>query len=174
METMKQFKYFSIMNHEKEEAYLRDMHKNGWRFVKVTGLGRYHFEKCEPADVIYRLDYNTAINDSRTEYLQIFSDCGWEYIQTYAGYSYFRKDAAETNGEESIFSDDESKTAMMGRVYKGRILPLVGILCACLLPQFIINIINKNYGIYALLGAIIGIYLGVFATCAVSYYKGKK
>ena len=174
METMKQFKYFSIMNHEKEEEYLRDMHKKGWRFVKVTGLGRYHFEKCEPADVVYQLDYNNAINDSRTEYLQMFSDCGWEYLQTYAGYSYFRKPASEMNGEENIFSDSESKTAMMGRVYQGRILPLVGILCACLLPQFVINIINKNYGISALLGSIIGVYVAIFATCAISYYKGKK
>jgi hypothetical protein len=174
MEMMKQFKYFSILSHEKEEKYLRDMHNKGWRFVRVTGFGRYHFEKCEPADVIYRLDYNTAINDSRTEYLQMFSDCGWEYIQTYVGYSYFCKPASEMNSDENIFSDSESKTAMMGRVYKGRVLPLVGIFCACLLPQFITNIINKNYGIVALLGAILGIYIGVFITCAISYYKSKK
>ena len=62
----------------------------------------------------------------------------------------------------------------MGRVYQGRILPLVGILCACLLPQFVINIINKNYGISALLGSIIGVYVAIFAACAISYYKGKK
>ena len=45
---LKQFKYFTIFEYEKEEKYLREMHKSGWRFIKVTGFGKYHFEKCTP------------------------------------------------------------------------------------------------------------------------------
>ena len=44
----KEWKYFTIFNHEKEEEYLRDQHRAGWKFVKVTGIGFYYFEKCTP------------------------------------------------------------------------------------------------------------------------------
>ena len=42
MEVKKQFKWFSIFEYEKEQDYLREMQKAGWKFVKVTGLGMYH------------------------------------------------------------------------------------------------------------------------------------
>ena len=30
------FKYFSIAEYEKEEAYLRKMHQQGWKLVKIS------------------------------------------------------------------------------------------------------------------------------------------
>lgn len=83
METMKQFRYFTIFNHKKEEDYLIEKHKSGWKFTRVSGLGVYHFEKCEPKDVVYQLDYNPQTKDTKQEYLQMFADCGWDYIQDY-------------------------------------------------------------------------------------------
>ena len=41
MQVKKQFKWFTIFEYEKEQDYLREMHKSGWKFVKVTGLGVY-------------------------------------------------------------------------------------------------------------------------------------
>ena len=174
MEIKKESHFFSILQHKKEEEYLRAMHKSGWRFVRVCGFGKYHFEKCEPEDVVYQLDYNPQTKERYAEYLQMFSDCGWEHIQDYAGYGYFRNPAARMNGDEEIFNDDDSKTAMMSRVFKSRLLPLCGILCGFLLPTFIINIINQNYFPVVFLGAIIGVYIGVFTVCGISYYKMKK
>ena len=58
METKKQFKWFTIYEYEKEQEYLRRMHREGWKFRKVSGLGMYHFEACVPEDVVYQLDYN--------------------------------------------------------------------------------------------------------------------
>ena len=57
MKTKKEFRYFTIFNYENEQEYLREQHKHGWKFVKVTGLGMYHFEECDSEDVIYPLDY---------------------------------------------------------------------------------------------------------------------
>ena len=37
--TKKTIKFFSILEHEKEEKYLREMHKSGWKFVKISKLG---------------------------------------------------------------------------------------------------------------------------------------
>lgn len=172
METKKEFKIFTIFEHKKEEEYLRRQHQAGWRFVKVSGLGVYQFEKCPPEDVVYQLDYNKDAD--REEYLRMFSDCGWEYIQDYVGYSYFRKSAADMNGAEEIFSDDSSRLAMMERVYKGRLLPLLVIFCTILVPQLIINIMNGHYVMAVFFGGMFGVYLAVFCYCAVHYYRQKK
>ena len=74
MEKKVVFKYFTIFEHEKEQDFLRKMHKSGWKFVKVTGIGLYHFEKCEPEDVIYQLDYNQEGLAHREEYLQMLEN----------------------------------------------------------------------------------------------------
>lgn len=137
MEIKKVTKYYTIFEHEKEEKFLRDMHKSGWKFTKVSGLGRYHFEKCEPKDVIYQLDYNKEGLKNKDEYTKMFADCGWEYVQTYFGYTYFRKPANEMNSNEEIFCDNESKLQMMKRVYLGRILPILIIFLAIIIPAFI-------------------------------------
>ena len=173
METKKEFRWFSIVQHIQEQDYLREQHKNGWKFVKVTGLGIYHFEKCEPEDVIYQLDYNQEGSAHKDEYLQMFADCGWEYIQEYVGYSYFRKSANAMNGDEEIFCDDESRLAMMERVYKGRLLPLLVLFFACLMPQFIINLTGGRYLVATFMGGILAVYVAVFAIFAVQYYRFK-
>ena len=173
MEIKKEWKYFSIFNHEKEEKYLRDQHKAGWKFIKVTGLGVYHFEKCRPEDVVYQLDYNQDGLKNKHEYIQMFSDCGWEYIQDYVDYSYFRKPAADMKGDEEIFSDESSRLAMMERVYKGRLLPLLIIFSACLLPQFVLAMTNGRYALAAIMGALLGVYIAVFGYCAVCYHRKK-
>ena len=173
METKTEWKYFTIFHHEKEEEYLRNQHKAGWKFVKVTGIGLYHFEKCRPEDVIYQLDYNKEGLQNKAEYVQMFADCGWEYIQDFVDYSYFRKPAAEMNGNEEIFCDESSRIAMMERVYKGKLLPLLVIFSACLLPQFILNLVNGRYGFAVFMGGILALYAAFFVSCAVSYCRKK-
>ncbi len=175
METKKQFKWFTIFEYEKEQEYLRDMHKSGWRFVKVRGLGMYHFEKCAPQDVIYQLDYNKEGLAQKEEYLQMFNDCGWEHLQDYAGYSYFRKPVSSDETADEIFCDEESRMQMMERVIKGRMLPLLVIFVAVLLPQFIMNLFSfHDYLLAAFDGGVLVVYLTVFLTCAVKYIQFKK
>ena len=173
MTTKKEFRYFSIFNYEKEQEYLQEQHRLGWKFRKVTGLGTYHFEQCRPENVIYQLDYNQEGSAHKDEYIQMFADCGWEYIQEFAGYSYFRKPAAAMDAEESIFCDDSSRLAMMERVYKGRLLPLLLIFSACILPQFAINLSNGRYFLAALMGSISFIYIFFFIYCAIHYCRRK-
>lgn len=137
--TKTEYRYFAIPEWEKEERYLQERHRSGWRFTKATGLGRYHFEKCEPQDVVYQLDYNQEGIAHKEEYVQMFRDCGWEYLQDFYGYSYFRKPVSEMNGEEKIFCDEESRIEMMKRVFRGRIIPLLLILFLVIIPQTFIQ-----------------------------------
>ena len=41
METKKQFRIFTIFEYEKEQDYLREMNKSGWKFVRLCGFGMY-------------------------------------------------------------------------------------------------------------------------------------
>ena len=173
MQTKKEYRYFSIFDHKKEEEYLRSQHKNGWKFVKVTGLGTYHFDKCEPEDVVYQLDYNNEKTCNKDEYIKMFEDCGWEYLQQFAGYSYFSKRKADMADEEEIFSDDSSRLAMMERVLKARLLPLLVIFCAFILPQFVINLNAGRYLLAAFMGGILLIYVALFVLSGVKYYRQK-
>lgn len=153
------FKYFTIFEWKKEEDYLRLQHKNGWKFIKVNFIGMYHFEKCEPEDVIYQLDYNPEGRTHKDAYIQMFQDCGWDYIQDYAGYSYFKKAVSEKNGEEEIFCDDTSRLDMMKRVFKERMLPLVSIFFLIILPNIYLQSRIDTPLTHILTGTFIGLFL---------------
>jgi len=169
-----EFKWFTILEHEKEERYLRYMHNRGWKFYKVVFPGFYYFEKCESEDVVYQLDYNQERMNGMGEYIRMFSDCGWDYILDFVGYSYFRKRAVDMNGEEEIFNDDASKKEMLLRVYKGRLIPLAIIFGCIIVPQLISAGINGLGGLFSLYCVLFLLYVIIFVGAAVKYLKYKK
>ena len=106
--TKKEFKWFSVPQYEQEQEYLRFMHSQGWKLVRISFPGFYHFEECTPEDVVYQLDYNREGDQNKSEYVKMFSDCGWEYLFDFVGYSYFRKPISNMQGSEEIFCKDLS------------------------------------------------------------------
>lgn len=158
-------RFFTIPEYEKEQDYLRKEHNNGWKFTKVTFPCFYHFEKAEPEDVIYQLDYNQEGIEHKTEYVRIFQDCGWEYLQDFVGYSYFRKPVSMMEGEEEIYSDATSKLDMVRRVFKGRIVPLLILFFGIILPQLALQLFNNE----SFNQVIFGIYIGLFVLYAVLF-----
>ena len=175
MQTKTTIRFFTIADYEKEQEYLRQMHKDGWKFISVSGLCRYRFEKCEPKDVIYQLDFNQEGITHKDEYVKMFQDCGWEYLQDYVGYSYFRKAAAEADGADEIFCDDDSKLEMLKRVFRRRVILLLMIFLFLLLPGFIRTLYCREYFDAALMGIVMIMYLVLFAsfTCKYRKVKGK-
>lgn len=168
-------KFFSILQWKKEEDYLSWMRSQGWKFEKISGLCVYHFVKCRPERVVYRLDYNDKKLMDKEEYIQMFDDCGWDYIQDYMGYSYFCKPVSEmTNGDEDIFCDDSSRLDMLKRVFKGRMIPLLVIFFFTIIPQIFIQL-NSGYPqskfFLALFIVLFFIYLYFFVNFAVQYMK---
>ena len=134
-----EFRFFTVTQWRQEQDYLQERHSDGWRFVKVSLPGIYRFERCEPEDVVYQLDYNQDGRFAREDYLKMLSDCGWEYIQDVVGYSYVRKPVSEMTGREEIFCDDASRFDMIKRVFRGRILPLIIILLCVIIPQMVMQ-----------------------------------
>lgn len=173
MKKKKVLKYFTIMQYKAEEDYLRSMHQSGWKLVKISGFCVYHFEQCEPIDMIYRLDYNKDGIEHKDEYVQMFHDCGWEYLQDYVGYSYFRKPTNNENSNDDIFCDDESRLEMMSRIFKGRLIPLLILFFTVVIPQFALNIYNGHPVIAVVYGVLLGLYLSILFWFAVEYSKYK-
>lgn len=128
---------FTIADYEEEEAWLRKQHREGWKLMKMIPPCFYTFEACEPADVIYRLDYR---NSRQTEeYMQLLKDFGWEYFAQCVGWLYFRKpaDAVESEQDGELFSDNASRAELVNHVVKTRLIPLAIIFLCCVLPNFI-------------------------------------
>lgn len=174
------FRWFSIPQYEQEQDFLREMHNAGWKLTGISFPGFYHFAACTPEDVVYQLDYNQEGVANKAEYVQMFSDCGWEYLFDFAGYSYFRKPVSQMQGEEEIFCDDESRLDMMKRVYKGRIIPLIIIFFGAILPQLTNSIFRVTVGglLQLCIGIVFGVffvlYLWIFIAFGLQFYKYKK
>lgn len=130
-------RFYTIVDFEQEEAFLRQQHQQGWKLKNYIMPFWYRFERTEPEDVVYRLDYcDTA---SRGEdYYQMFRDYGWEYMFCRCKWEYFRKPVIEMEKAEDseIFSDSASKLAMVERVIKQRFLPLLILFVTIVIPQF--------------------------------------
>ena len=153
----KTVKFFSVAEYEQEQEYLREQHKKGWKLVEVSGLCCFTFESCEPEDVVYQLDYNADRKKGMSEYIQMYQDCGWDYICDYVGYSYFRKPVAAMQEEEEIFNDNSSKLDMIDRVFKRRMIPLLVAFGLIICPQLYFTAINTDpfarymFGFYCVL-----------------------
>lgn len=149
MTTMTKFKWFWAWDDEKEEAWLREMSRQGWHLTSVSVPTIYKFEKGFAKDYVYRLDYIRDRKDY-ANYLQLFNDSGWDHMGEMNGWQYFRKEAL--HGEElEIYSDNESKAKKYQRIL---------LLLVIILPLMIngLSIISRGNGISEPLGII---YLGL-------------
>ena len=157
-------RFFTIADYEEEEKWLRDQHRNGWKLVGMTIPCFYMFESCEPADVIYRLDFKDSTEDN--EYMGMLRDFGWEYCGKCAGWLYFRKDADDIESQEEgeLFSDNASKAELVSHVIKTRMLPLCTIFFCCVIPNFLRFLAGDSQSVIDIVfGIVFGILFVVYA-----------
>lgn len=174
------FRYFTIMEYEKEERWLEEQHREGWRLTDAK-VCVYRFERCEPEEVVYQLDYSEDGRARREEYFQMFRDCGWEHVLDNVGYSYFRKPKSQMEGDETIFCDMESRMDLFRRILRGRMIPLLVLFFCVFLPAIAMEILATAEGSPALnltwlipLGVVLALYGLVFAQLVVQYQNLKK
>lgn len=170
----RKFAFFTIPEYKKEQEWLSAHHKNGWKLLKATLPGIYTFEQCEPEEVVYQLDYNQDGNAHKREYIQMFEDCNWEYITDMVGYSYFRKPAKFMDGEEGIFCDDASRMDMIERVFKGKMIPLLIIFFAIIIPQLFMQASLGNGVLFWLYIVLFIMYIVIFVQFARQYVELKR
>ena len=136
------YRIATIADYDREALYLRKMHAEGWKLKEVTYsillfAVKYTFEKCQPEQVSYQLDFYPMKKSERASYLQLFKDCGWEHITDFNGFSYFRKlySGVESDAEFEIYNDATGKLAMVKKILTMRMLPIL-LLFLALLPVF--------------------------------------
>ena len=142
MEKKVVYRIATIADYDREALYLRKMHAEGWKLKEVTCSNlvvavKYTFDKCQPEQVSYQLDFYPMKKSERASYLQLFKDCGWEHITDFNGFSYFRKlhSGIESDAEFEIYNDAAGKIAMVKRILTRRMFPIL-LLFLALLPVF--------------------------------------
>ena len=145
------YRIVTIADYEREAVFLGGMHAKGWKLEKVSYSNlvvavKYTFEKCQPEQVAYQLDFYPMKKSERASYLQLFKDCGWEHITDFNGFSYFRKlhSGIESDAEFEIYNDTAGKLAMVKRILIMRMLPIL-LLFSVLLPVFSKFLSGVNY-----------------------------
>lgn len=174
-----EIKIFTIADYEEEEIWLREQHRQGWKLVNTNLPVFYHFVKCEPEDVVYRLDYKNSGEDSN--YMQMFEDYGWEYFNNCMGWLYFRKPVAkiDSNMDAEIFSDGESKLDMLEHVLKTRMLPLIAVFLCCLIPGWIrlFGEFTESFSVttvFVVMSILVLLYVTLFIHCGRKFMKLRK
>lgn len=111
---LRKYKWFWPWQDEMEEAWLRDMSRQGWHLSGVGFPIVYIFESGVPKDFIYRLDYRSLSKMDKENYLHLFKDANWEFIEERMGWYYFRQ-PAQSDQELEIYTDVESKISKYQR-----------------------------------------------------------
>jgi len=148
------FRVFWAWNDDKEEHWLRRMAQAGWHLVRPRGFF-YRFEKGDPADIVYRLDYQNPGKSGRTEYLNLFKDAGWEHVAEFSNWHYFRIPAGDGPPPE-IHTDTESRIAK----YR-RLLGILGIIMIAVWVPVLTNLREHRQP-----DLLWGVIRGVQITCA--------
>ena len=151
MEKKVVYRICTIADYDREALYLREMHAQGWKLKEVSYSNlviavKYTFEKCQPEQVVYQLDFYPMKKSERASYLQLFKDCGWEHIADFNGFSYFRKPYSqiELDAEFEIYNDAAGKLAMVKKILIMRMLPIL-LLFSALLPVFSKLLSGRGY-----------------------------
>ena len=143
MEKKVVYRISTIADYDREALYLGEMHAKGWKLKEVSYSNlvvavKYTFEKCQPEQVSYQLDFYPMKKSERASYLQLFKDCGWEHITDFNSFSYFRKahSEIESDAEFEIYNDATGKLDIVHRILRLRLLPVLFFL-SMLIPLFL-------------------------------------
>ena len=174
------YRIATIADYDREALYLRKMHAEGWRLKEVSYsillfAVKYTFEKCQPEQMSYQLDFYPMEKSERVSYLQLFKDCGWKHITDFNSFSYFRKahSEIESNAEFEIYNDAAGKLAMVNRILRLRLVPVL-LLLAIHIP-FLLKLLNRSnaYGLWSLLAVGLDIFLSLILLLMVVYISWK-
>ena len=174
------YRIFTIADYEREALYFREMHAKGWKLRKVSYsillfAVKYTFEKCQPEQVSYQLDFYPMEKSERASYLQLFKDCGWEHITDFNSFSYFRKvhSEIESGVESEIYNDAAGKLAMVKRILRLRLVPSLLLLAIHIPFLFILLDRSNTFDLWKFLVVGLDIFLSLILLLMVVYISWK-
>lgn len=174
------YRIFTIADYEREALYFREMHAKGWKLRKVSYsillfAVKYTFEKCNPEQVSYQLDFYPMEKSERASYLQLFKDCGWEHITDFNSFSYFRKvhSEIESDAEFEIYNDAAGKLAMVNRILRLRLVPVLLLLAIHIPFLFILLDRSNTFDLWKFFAVGLYIFLSLILLLMVVYISWK-
>lgn len=128
MNSRVEFRIFTIVDLDKKEEYLHEMHLKGWRY-RTSRFGLFYFEQGQPDDVIYRIYDSRFLKEHKRE-LQDFRDRGWELIGA-GSCSILRKLSSDLLPEDQVYMSKGLKWEVMRSRLRSCIATFLGGLVVC-------------------------------------------
>ncbi|BET05698.1 DUF2812 domain-containing protein [Streptococcus sp. SN-1] len=180
MEKKVVYRIATIADYEREALYFREMHAKGWKLREVSYsillfAVKYTFEKCQPEQVSYQLDFYPMEKSERASYLQLFKDCGWEHITDFNSFSYFRKahSEVESAAEFEIYNDATNKLDMVNRILRLRLVPVLLLLAIHIPLLFMLLDRSNRFDLWKFLVVGLDIFLSLILLLIVAYISWK-
>ncbi|VMO87371.1 Protein of uncharacterised function (DUF2812) [Streptococcus pneumoniae] len=129
MNSRVEFRIFTIVDLDKKEEYLHEMHLKGWRY-RTSRFGLFYFEQGQPDDVIYRIYDSRFLKEHKRE-LQDFRDRGWELIGA-GSCSILRKSSSDLLPEDQVYMSKGLKWEVMQSRLRSCIATFLGGLVVCM------------------------------------------
>lgn len=168
MNTDKKIRWFWSWNDLAEEKWLKEMSAQGLHLKEVENPCFYIFEKGDPQNYVYKLDYrlnsamfshvgwltladkSSAQKSDEQEYFQLYKDAGWQYIGEGKGWQYFRQ-PEKTDETQELYTDPSSKQAKYRRKILFQLALMLLVAAFSLPPVFSLNpaITNQTSNIAA-------------------------
>ena len=167
MNSKVQFRIFTIVDLDKEEEYLREMHLKGWRY-RTSRFGFFYFDQCQPDDVIYQI-YDSRFLRKHKHELQGFRNSGWELIET--GFcSILRKPTSDILSEEKVYMSKGLGWEVMRSRLRSCIAVFSGGLVVCM-SLFRENLSQSFFLIFVLYACLISYLIYSFYRLKKKYLK---
>ncbi|HHA7709559.1 TPA: DUF2812 domain-containing protein [Streptococcus pneumoniae] len=129
MNSRVEFRIFTIVDLDKKEEYLHEMHLKGWRY-RTSRFGLFYFEQGQPDDVIYRIYDSRFLKEHKRE-LQDFRDRGWELIGA-GSCSILRKSSSDLLPEDQVYMSKGLKWEVMRSRLRSYTTTFLGGLVVCM------------------------------------------
>jgi hypothetical protein len=126
-EIKKLWRFYTVADYEKEEAFLNEMARAGWNLTAV-GFCRYIFRRGNEGEYIYKLDMveRTESDEVKESYFNFLTDCGIRVVGEFKDWIYLQKRAAD--GPFDMKNDTYAKLRQLNKVYSFSIRTLSGLL----------------------------------------------
>ena len=108
-------RFLDIWRIGETESWLSDMAAKG---LRLTSLGTMfaRFERGEPDNIRYRIDFTQSEDRSAEEQLELYADSGWEYVCELGEYRIFR--SPEELDAPEIHTDPAEQAFTLQRLHK--------------------------------------------------------
>ena len=129
MKNKLQFRIFTILDLDKVEDYLHEMHLKGWRY-RTSRFGLFYFDQCQPDDVIYCI-YDSRFLKKYKHELQDFRNRGWELMEA-GSCTILRKSSSDLLPEDQVYMSKELRWEVMRNRLRSCTVAFSGGLVVCM------------------------------------------